>query len=388
MRAHLFQLCRHSAASALILAAGLSATPALAQTMGGLQSTRPLPPPQLAPSTSPATGAVNAGTSGAAVGGVTGPSRETGLPSPAPAGPASNPTRAPEIRDLDAAAPQNIRPPCNCPPPRHPTLEPTAVVMFRAAPPPPVPLTVPPPAPSIGTTGSAQLVPVTPLAPLGQDQALQPQPGMPPPPVYHPLPPSPLAALEPGAPLVSDPTIGPIGPPREPRGPFTRIWQDSRRLVVQDAPEALANVLPWVDRDLKDEPLDVVLNRVAGQLSRADAADPEWALGAERELRALDARLQRLPEPPPAQPVLAPPPEVLPAGPDARPFQPRPVWPGATVTSEPQRRPSALGSGTEQLDGPTATGRGGSWAPPADLAPPAPPPPPPPPPTRTRRGRS
>jgi hypothetical protein len=160
-------------------------------------------------------------------------------------------------------------------------------------------------------------------------------------------------------------------------------------LVVRDAPEALANALPWVDRDRKNEPIDVVLGRVADELSRADAADPEWVLGAERELRALDARLQRLPEPPPAQPVAPVLPEPVVTGPDERPFQPRPVWPGARVTHEPQRRPSALGSGTEQLDGPLAEGRGGSWTAPADLAPPpAPPAPPPPPPARTRRSGS
>lgn len=370
MRAHLFQLCRHPAATALMLAASLSAAPALAQTMGGLQSARPLPPPQLAPAPgiAPATGA------------------GTGFQPPAPAAaPPARPQQQRTIRDLDAAAPQNIRPPCDCPPPRHPTLEPTAVVMFRAAPPPPVPLAKPP---TVTTALAAE-----PVAALADPQPAPPLSLQPPPlPAWPPLPPvqpgeGPLMMAQPGAPLLADPTIRSLGPAREPRGPFTRIWQDSQRLVVRDAPEALANALPWVDRDRKDEPLDVVLGRVAGELSRADAADPEWALGAERELRALDARLQRLPEPPPAQPVVMVPAEPVPAGPDARPFQPRPVWPGAGVTSEPQRRPTALGSGTEQLDGPAAAGRGGSWAPPADLAPPAPPPPPPPP-ARTRRSRS
>jgi hypothetical protein len=172
---------------------------------------------------------------------------------------------------------------------------------------------------------------------------------------------------------------------REPRGPWTRIYQDSRRAVVRDLPEALADSLPWVDRDRKDESLDEVLARVSDELTRARISDPEWANAAERELRALDARLDRMPEPPP---------ETAgsighmaePANRHARPFRPRPVWPGAQATSEPQVRPATLTTFGIEDTGPTAQGVAGSWTPPIDFEP-VETAPPPPPRTQQRRGR-
>jgi hypothetical protein len=160
---------------------------------------------------------------------------------------------------------------------------------------------------------------------------------------------------------------------REPRGPWTRIWQDSRRTVLRDGPEALANALPWVDRDRKDEPFEEVLARVSNELGRAHSADPEWALAVERDLRSLDARLARLPAPPPGD--AGHPPVGLPAEPlaDTRPFRPRPVWPGAAATGattgEAQLRPTALGTTTPVLDGPDAATTAHPWQTPPDLKP-------------------
>lgn len=173
---------------------------------------------------------------------------------------------------------------------------------------------------------------------------------------------------------------------RETRGPWTRIYQDSRRAVVRDLPEALADSLPWVDRDRKDESLDEVLARVSDELTRARISDPEWANAAERELRALDARLLMMPEPPPeaAASISS---EAEPANRHARPFRPRPVWPGAQATSEPQVRPATLTTFGIEETGPTALGVAGTWAPPIDIEPPetAPQPPPRNPQRRDRR---
>jgi hypothetical protein len=165
-----------------------------------------------------------------------------------------------------------------------------------------------------------------------------------------------------------------VSRPREPRGPWTRIYQDSRRAVGRDLPEALADSLPWVDRDRKDETLDEVLNRVSGELLRAREHDPEWALAAERELRALDARLDRMPEPPAAAGGVV---EMDRAGTTmtstvtidprtVRPFRPRPVWPGAVATAEPQVRPTTLTTHGIEDTGPTSSGVVATWTPPVD----------------------
>lgn len=173
---------------------------------------------------------------------------------------------------------------------------------------------------------------------------------------------------------------------REPRGPWTRIYQDSRRAVVRDLPETLADSLPWVDRDRKDERLDEVLARVSDELNRARVSDPEWANAAERELRALGARLDRMPEPPP-EAAASISPQTEPANRHARPFRPRPVWPGAQATSEPQVRPATLTTFGIEESGPTAMGVAGTWTPPFDVEPTeiAPQPPPRAPQRRDRR---
>ncbi|GBF57132.1 hypothetical protein PbB2_00792 [Candidatus Phycosocius bacilliformis] len=143
----------------------------------------------------------------------------------------------------------------------------------------------------------------------------------------------------------------------KPPSAFRRIWRDTRKSVVHDVPEALADALPWVDRPRKDEPLDDVLARVSSDLARASAHDPEWVGPAETELRQLSKRLSTLAEPTPIsmtpetarQPVSAPV--------EVRPFRPRPIWPGASGRPEPQSRPVAVATGTEVQPGPQAQGR-------------------------------
>jgi hypothetical protein len=144
---------------------------------------------------------------------------------------------------------------------------------------------------------------------------------------------------------------------RDHRGPVRRILQDTRRGLTRDLPEAVADAMPWVDRDAKDEPFDQVLDRVSDELHRAALADPEWALPAQREIRALSRRLEMLPAPPPLSQV---PDESRPvsvaAGRDDRPFRPRPIWPGASGRPEAQVRPVTLVTSSVEQAGPRAGG--------------------------------
>ncbi len=143
----------------------------------------------------------------------------------------------------------------------------------------------------------------------------------------------------------------------KPAGPFKRIWRDTKKSVIQDIPEALADALPWVDRGDKDEPIEQVLARVATDLNRASAKDPEWINPAESELRELSKRLSTLAEPPasgaPSVSISSTPEK------DAanRPFRPRPIWPGASGRPEMQSRPTALVTGSTIQQGPEAIGQ-------------------------------
>jgi hypothetical protein len=143
----------------------------------------------------------------------------------------------------------------------------------------------------------------------------------------------------------------------KPAGPFKRIWRDTKKSVVQDIPEALADALPWVDRGDKDEPIEQVLARVSSDLSRASAKDPEWVNPAESELRELSKRLATLAEPPATgtpSAAVASMPEQDTAN---RPFRPRPIWPGASGRPEMQSRPTALVTGSTIQQGPEAIGQ-------------------------------
>lgn len=140
-------------------------------------------------------------------------------------------------------------------------------------------------------------------------------------------------------------------------GPFKRIWRDTKKSVVQDIPEALADALPWVDRGEKDEPIEQVLARVSSDLSRASTKDPEWINPAESELRVLSKRLATLAEPPsngtPSAAVGSMPEQDK----VNRPFRPRPIWPGASGRPEMQSRPTALVTGSTIQQGPEAIGQ-------------------------------
>jgi hypothetical protein len=143
----------------------------------------------------------------------------------------------------------------------------------------------------------------------------------------------------------------------KPAGPFKRIWRDTKKSVMQDIPEALADALPWVDRGDKDEPIEQVLARVSADLSRASAKDPEWINPAESELRELSKRLSSLAEPPAngtPSTAVATMPEHDTAN---RPFRPRPIWPGSSGRPEMQSRPTALVTGSTIQQGPEAIGQ-------------------------------
>ncbi|MCU0883262.1 MAG: hypothetical protein MUF14_11415 [Hyphomonadaceae bacterium] len=224
------------------------------------------------------------------------------------------------------------------------------VVMFRARPAPDLPPSLPP---------------VPPLEAMAQAAVSEPV-----------LSEADWARLQSDELIVDQPVTRAARRLREPRGPWTRIYQDSRRAIVQDMPEALADSLPWVDRDLKDETLDTVLVRVSDELARARDHDPEWAEAAERELRALDARLARLPEPPDGEGGIVsagrvgnpPAAHTGPTARNARPFRPRPIWPGASATTEPQIRPPTLTTDGIEETGPSTSGVATMWQVPEDLA--------------------
>jgi hypothetical protein len=141
------------------------------------------------------------------------------------------------------------------------------------------------------------------------------------------------------------------------RGPFRRILQDTRRGITRDLPEALADALPWVDGDAKNEPFDEVLDRVSDELRRAAQSDPAWALPAQREIRDLSQRLSSLPAPPPLGQEV----DDMSAldglsSVDNRPFRPRPIWPGASGRPEAQVRPVTLITSSVEQDGPRVSG--------------------------------
>jgi hypothetical protein len=144
---------------------------------------------------------------------------------------------------------------------------------------------------------------------------------------------------------------------KKPAGPFKRIWRDTKKSVVEDIPEALADALPWVDRTDKDEPIEQVLARISADLSRASAKDPEWIYPAEGELRELSKRLATLADPPVAG-IVGATVATLPEQDTAnRPFRPRPIWPGTNGRPEMQSRPTALVTGSTIQQGPEAIGQ-------------------------------
>lgn len=214
----------------------------------------------------------------------------------------------------------------------------------------------------------------TPAAPLPKPAyvSLVPVPLSLPPVGAQPAPTAPAAAPPVAAPILQVATAPSAPPPpapasapapmsqakaEKPAGPFKRIWRDTKKSVIQDVPEALADALPWVDRGQKDEPIEQVLARVSADLSRASARDPEWINPAESELRELSKRLSTLAEPPADGTlggVVTPVVEVDAAG---RPFRPRPIWPGASGRPETQSRPTALVTGSTIQQGPEAIGQ-------------------------------
>jgi hypothetical protein len=154
------------------------------------------------------------------------------------------------------------------------------------------------------------------------------------------------------------------------RGAFRRIFQDTRSTLGYDVPEAMADALPWVDRDRKQEPFEAVLARVADDLSRASESDPEWARGSAHEIRNLAKRLDRLSEPPPRPEMvngLEEQSSVIEAGQtDGRPFRPRPIWPGTSGRPEAQVRPITVTTLTGVQEGPRALGVVAQYTPSAE----------------------
>ncbi len=126
------------------------------------------------------------------------------------------------------------------------------------------------------------------------------------------------------------------------RGPIKAIYQDTKTAIIHDAPQALANTLPWVDKDRKNQPTDVVLKNVSDKLARANAADPEWVKPARDQLFELSRKLETLPNAPQYKEEYQE--QQMPQDPNSRAFKPRPVWPGSKIAYEPQNRPITITS--------------------------------------------
>ena len=121
-------------------------------------------------------------------------------------------------------------------------------------------------------------------------------------------------------------------PAQAPQG-FVKALEAAGGLVV--------DIVPFWDRPRSQAPLPEVLDAVIADLAAARASDPEWAKGAEDELRRLAAKLATLPAPPgQGQPIAILPPTSAPAAPaPPRAFADRPVWPGAAAPEPPGQRP-------------------------------------------------
>ena len=129
------------------------------------------------------------------------------------------------------------------------------------------------------------------------------------------------------------------------RGPIKAIYQDTKSAIANDVPQALADHLPWVDTNRKQENFESVLDRVSDNLQRASAADPEWAYPAQSEIRELAQKLDKLPSPPQyrEETVYK---EYDPRHEDittSTGYHKRPVWGGASASSTEQpQKPIAL----------------------------------------------
>lgn len=139
------------------------------------------------------------------------------------------------------------------------------------------------------------------------------------------------------------------------RGPLKAIYQDSKTALFEGLPNSVASQLPWVNYGNRNEPFESVLARVSLDLQSANAADPEWALPAQNEIRRLALRLDRLPAPPNyvagAQSAAV---EAQLAT-NIRPFRPRPIWPGASANIETGVRPTSLTTtGVDEIGGAAA----------------------------------
>lgn len=123
-------------------------------------------------------------------------------------------------------------------------------------------------------------------------------------------------------------------PAQAPQG-FVKALEAAGGLVV--------DIVPFWDRPRSQAPLPEVLDAVIADLAAARASDPEWAKGAEDELRRLAAKLATLPAPPGQGQAIAilPPQAATPSGAPTPPraFADRPVWPGVRAAEPPGQRP-------------------------------------------------
>ena len=144
------------------------------------------------------------------------------------------------------------------------------------------------------------------------------------------------------------------------RGPLKAIYQDSRTALFEGLPNRIASGLPWVNHGNRGEPFESVLARVTTDLQSASAANPEWALPAQNEIRRLAMQLDRLPAPPTYAGAQNPTDDAPPTA-SNRPFRPRPIWPGASANIEAQTRPTSLTTTGVDEQGSASAGENVIW---------------------------
>lgn len=128
----------------------------------------------------------------------------------------------------------------------------------------------------------------------------------------------------------------------KPRGPIKAIYQDTKTAIVKDIPIAIADALPWVDKDKKNKDYEIVLKQVADSLNRAKMSDPEWVLPAKDELFELYRKLEELPQAPQLKEEYQMAAKYENQSLDERPFKKRPIWPGAKANVEVSVRPISV----------------------------------------------
>jgi hypothetical protein len=145
----------------------------------------------------------------------------------------------------------------------------------------------------------------------------------------------------PKLPNLQMPNFSALNAPLEKRGPIAAIYQDTKTAIVKDVPQNVADVLPWVDKERKNQNYDKTLAIVADSLSRANQSDKEWAKPIANDLAQLARKIETLPNPPQYQEEIRPT-RLQNQYSEERDYQARPIWQKTAQNQEVGKRPIRL----------------------------------------------